>query len=622
MKKALLLVFLLALLALAAALAWLRYGSGGYIAGKIVEYSRQYTGSAIEMQHEPLVRLFPPGLFLEGIAWESADKKSRFDARSLSIAPNAQALLSGRISLEEVILEGPVLKMDLRSSPDKPTQKSEKEAKNNRGEAARGLPFEIGRFIVQKGRLDLLAPASQIRLDELNLSAMNLRGRQDARLSGDFVLEVSRTEAGRELEDFAGNLAFRATARYYEPNLTVRQAAITYTATRGALLEWLSPLRLALDGALNLDSQELNVTQAALSAAQGRFSFHGNVNLPQKSAVGQCTLALDMPKILGQTVPAAVEDENQIVIDSPAQFSESALSLNEIAIKSRLSEGSGKLLFHFPDENNAASIEGALSFRHLALLFGKTEKRGGQPVKTKMDSSAGAPPFGLFPDIDLRLEADDFQYASFRAKKLRATVQGAAGDYRLRNGAMQWADGDIEATASCNFADNLYSVQAKGSRINAGLALRESGFKGFDGGLADFQANLSTSGLDLESLRSTLAGSASFTARDVKINLLRRLAEFLPSGARQALPDAVRLFMADMRANNGELLIEPVKLEAKSLEASGSAGYMPASGKIDGKLQLKFGSISLPLLFSGSVDDISWKLGGEGFLRRLLRDLP
>lgn len=623
MKKILLTAVLALACVTACGLAWLRYGSGDWIARRISEYSRQYTGSEIAMQQEPVAHIFPPALALGGLSWESPDKNMVVSARSLNLTPDALSLLMGRLNLKEILLDGAYLKINLHSGAAKGEEPAKVAAQNSKTESAKVLPLEIGRLIAQKGKVDLYLQGVHIGLNEVNLTADDLRNRQEARLSGDFVLSAAPVGGDQDSAWLAGNLAFRGRARFYDPNLTLRQTAITFTATKGEALAWLSPMQLALDLAINLDDLEARANQASLSSAPGKLTFRGNANFRSGDASGQCTLALDLPRILGQAPDAAfADDESMMLIDSPIEVANSVISLTEIAVKSGLSEGSGNLLFRLPKAGAPCALSGKLAFRKLALWAARESDRSDAQAATKAVAKTGSPPFSLFPELDMRLAAEDFQYGSLRAKKMRATIQGAEGNYALKDGAMNWADGIIEASATGNFAGSLFEVKANGKNINAGLGLQESGFKGFTGGHADFQASLSTRGLDMASLRSTLSGNASFTASDIKINLLEKISRFLPADtAAKYFPDAVRQFMTEMRANNGQLDIDTVKLEAKSLAATGTAHYSPASGKIDGKLDLKVGPVSLPLAFSGPANDISWSVTG-GFFRQLLRDFP
>lgn len=623
MKKIFLIILLVLALMLAAVIAWLRYGSGAWIAGQIAEYSRQYTGSNITLQQTPATRIFPPALVLGGLSWESPDKSYLVSIRSLNIKPDSLSLLLGRLNLSEILLEGINIKINLQQEVVKDSSPANPKAQNSKVESSRGLPFEIGRLIAQKGTVEIFSGNAHVLLDKVNFTADELRNRQEARLAGDFVLSVFSAGEAEADAWLAGNLAFRAKARFYAPNLTLRQTTVTFTATRGEALGWMSPLQLVLDAAINLDSLDLKATQASLSSAQGKLGFSGNVNFKQENASGQCTLAVDLPKILGQATDATfADDESLLVIHSPIEFANSVISLSEIAVKSGVSEGSGKLTFRLPEVGASAALSGNLAFRRLALWSNQTRGKDKAQSESKGNIRGSATPYRLFPQLDLRLAADDFQYGSFRAKKLRASLQGAEGIYALKDGAMQWADGAIEASATGNFSEGSFEVKARGENINAGLGLQESGFKGFSGGEANFRADLFTKGLDIESLRSTLSGKASFGVNEVKINLLENLSKFLPAGAaKKYFPDAVQLFTVEMRAKNGNLNIDSLKLEAKSLEATGTAQYSPTLGKIDGKLDLKVGPISLPLAFSGPANDISWSVTG-GFFRNLLRDLP
>ena len=612
MKKILLAVFLCLLVAIGGCLCWLRYGSGSYIAGLIKEYSQKFSGNELKLSAEPEIRLFPPALVLSGLDWSDPAIDCRFAVNSVKVSVNLFSLFMEEPFLSEILLDGPVLNLDLEKLASAP-----KNTGATRGNSQ--LPFEAGRLVVQKAAFFIKSKGKEYACKEGNFLADNLRARQESELSGNFIVTVTERGAGDKPEPLSGNLAFRAQTRYYQPNLTLKQAAITFTATEGPTLMWLSPLQLAFDGAINFDNFNMRISSASINSTVGKANFKGNAAPTQGQFSGQCTLALLLNKILGQKSQSA--SDSALYIDSSVRFEDNSLFLSDIAIKEGKTEGSGNLVFRLPQKNEIASLSGALSFRNLELW--PSDGGNGRNVESKnVAATTSTPPFSSFPEISLRFGAENFRYGKFAADKVAGVLTGKQASYFLRDASLNWVKGAIKADGTCDFKNNFFKIKASGKGINAGQAMEQAGFQGFTGGSANFAADLSSHGLDLNSIAQTLNGSANFSANDVRINLLEKIAAFLPAKmAENSFPDVVQTLMANLVANNGSIKVDPLKLEAKSLQAAGQANYTAINGHISGNLDLKLGSISLPLAFHGPGNDISWNVSG-GFLKQLLHDLP
>lgn len=620
MKKTLIFVALFLALAICAFLGWLRFGSSGYIAILLENAIQEATGAPLEMKKKPEMSIFPPKLALSELYWENPEHTQRVSISGVTLSPDIFPLFLGQFLFKEIVVESPVANFLFNDSS------SERHATETDSSFSSKFPVKISlpgveKLIIHKGNIGIKLPNGEILFSDANFQGDNLRNRQEALLSGDFILKSELDGQAGKKSRLSGNVAFRGRARFYEPNLTLRQASVSFTATEGEALTWMSPMQLNMEGAYNFENREIRLNSAVISLAPGKLMARGIINVSEMEWEGDGTLELDLNKILGESSGSVnTESRSLLIINSPFRFKDAIFDLKEVAIKGKETEGAGQLVFSLPEDGRLAAIEGNLTFRRLNILPSSAEKT---KMAQKSDSLHNMPPYSVFPRLNLKLKANQFMYGNFSASDAMMELQGESGVYEVRNAAMAWADGNLEAEISANLPKNYFNVKASGQNINAGLALKETGFKGFTGGVADFKADLSSHGLDFDAIRATLQGSVQFAATNVRIDLLQKIAAFLPSdnAFRKNFPDAVQLFSASIAAAKGQMEIDPLKFEAKNLLATGKGKYLLSTGRIDGDLIFRLGSFSLPLKFNGPANDISWSMGG-GFLRQLLKDLP
>lgn len=231
--------FLLWICAIAAALCLALYICGQIVTG---DYAAEKLASALpapapRFQKAPVFTFFPPKLAFGRVEWRGRIGGMRVDFRAAGgeLEGGFFSLLFGKPELGALSLYKPVLSL----APEPGAASSHT-----------GAFSGFSRLLVQDGLVEIKAGGESLALARLRLSAQNLRPRQECEAQCDFILEHSGV---------SGNFAFRGAARYYAPNITFRDAALSFTATEPPELSRLSPMQCQFDGALDLEGERLRI---------------------------------------------------------------------------------------------------------------------------------------------------------------------------------------------------------------------------------------------------------------------------------------------------------------------------------------------------------------------------
>ena len=218
-----------ALLALAAMLTaaflGIHFFGGAYLGKKVSSLA----GPSLELGVEPQFSLLPPRLSFADISWRGSlnGRAARFSAAGAEVKPDLLALLFGKASLAEVVLDRPILTLAQTPATTKTGQPG-----------AIRLPA-LERLVVRDGRLRLPG----LELGNLRLTATNLNPRQEADVQCDFILAAGATQLGA--------LALKSKLRYYAPSLTLRSGFASFTAEGLDL----SPVQAQFSGSITFASE-------------------------------------------------------------------------------------------------------------------------------------------------------------------------------------------------------------------------------------------------------------------------------------------------------------------------------------------------------------------------------
>ncbi|MBD5641667.1 MAG: AsmA-like C-terminal region-containing protein [Desulfovibrio sp.] len=539
---------------LAAGLAGLRH-----LAATRVAHHLQAAG--IELQTTPAIAFFPPAIRLGAVAWQGQIRKIglRFSASDVQASPRLASLLTGRLSLEEVRISAPVIRLSEAG-----------------GRAPASLPQafpEIGRIVCQDGSLRWQRDGESVALDNLRLTAANIRPRAEFELQGDFLLACS----GAGLPNVTGNSALRAKVRYYAPNLSVRDLHATATLTAPDSLASLSPLTLELSGSLDLDSGALRL-QAAAFALPG-FEITGNGLYGDGAFQGECALASTRP------LPFA----SSLKLASRLLIHDRRILLPAIAASLDSCKGAGAMEISY----GAGAPKARASFKMGALQLAGARPYAAMP---------GLPQLPPLPDFQLDVAFTEIRAGNFSIGQPELELAGGSGIIELRRFSCRPGQGKLVASGSVDSRQDLWRLAATGEDLPLGELLALAGLEGFTDGPASLELEFA---LPVENGRFALprlTGFASLAFRDLRLAFLRELTSLLPLlGPVSEIQEVVKNGRIGLKAADGMLDISPFRFSGEGLAGQGQGRLDLADKTLRGDFDLVLGRLEIPVSVSGPL---------------------
>lgn len=602
------------ILGICAALACL--GTAGFLWVKslitpeaIASATEKATGHPLLITKKPQLDLFPPVLGFSSATWQGqiqgADISMEIGACEISLEP--WPLFGGDVVIREIILDSPEIKMQTSASSQKTG------SKRTKSEQKRTL-IPIKRIVVQNGVFHWLSPVRDMKFANINLIADMPGGWKEANLQCDFTSEI--VTAGQQND---GNMAIKGNLRYYPPNLIFRQASATYTPLKGPLPPLFSPLRLSLDGALDLDSLLLRLGEAKLSTPQGELSVRGEYDLNLDSFHGRGALALNLERCASLFSLNGIKKEAALVGEGSLSWTRGQLIGTDFALKCGDCPGTGKFHFILPQGGSPLSATAVVN-----MGFLKTDSIFEEIIREKsIKREESQKPESVWPALDLSLELEGAAWEKLTLTQIKAELSGKDGHYRLEPFEFAWANGQVKASLDMDLVNYARKFTATAVKINLGDALSQTGLPGVKGGVASLSSELSSTGANWTGANANLDGALEVSCRDVQLDLLAGVLKKLPipASVKPALTDTVKLLEASCIIKNEILTIKSLRLSATGLSATGEAVYNIRNNTIEGKLDAKTLDVNLPLKFQGPLNDISWNLD-SGWLNQLKRLLP
>lgn len=368
MKRLLILLSLPALLA--GGVFWLFiWLQNDYLPARLADL--KIMGQPARVDSASISAWFPPAVTLHSISWQGQAPGGRlfFSAQAANVVPDIFSFLRGEPELLEIVIDAPVVyfEKNYESSPAA-------------GEGSADAGIGIGRLVAQNGSARYVDDDMEIFLDDLRLTAENLRPKQEMSLQSDFGMRL--TGSGQEY--VRGNFAVKARARYYSPHITVRAASATFTATGAHIPPLLSPCGAQFDGAFNLVSKSARIARAVIDAPVGRMEIEGEGDSQVFGGKGR--LELDIGKISRWSGTLAV-DSPFILKPELFLFQDAIISLDKLQVQADVEM--------FP--------------RHATRIFSLNGHFGGDGViKADLKKIAGAAGHGR--QLNLRADKIDLGY--------------------------------------------------------------------------------------------------------------------------------------------------------------------------------------------------------------------
>lgn len=629
MKRTLIWISGITLLAICGGWLGLHYLENGYISERISQAALQATGSPIKLKQNPEISLFPPSIKFGQAEWKSPGDPPHivFSTQGGMAELATDQLLGGKLALKMLSLDQPRLEINPAASGVSASAAGNKQdAPKSEGEAF--PPFDLQRLMVHGGAV--IAPIANrvARLEKINLSAENLRKRQDMDIICDFVLNLAdmstKPDGENKAAALAGNLAFKGKARYYEPNITFRQASATFTATDDNAAKEFTPLRLSFDGALNLDNWHYSLQSARLDFPQASASLEGGGDIPAASFLGQINLEANIAR-LARYVGAKHENEkdpaNTLILAGPLVAENQRLAIENLAIKLGDGSGTGKLLIAFPTNEKPLGIEGHINMGKVSLR-GFSLANGDKPANSA-PKQASAGEQRSYPGVNFRVDVAGLDINRLRMANLGFLLHGEDGAYMLDDFTFSIANGGVLASARADLAANEMSLRANGRDVDLGYALNEFGIEGLESGRTAFEAELKATGGDLAALKHSLSGKGQMESRGLKIAALNSITQMLRffGGKNVDFGDSFTLIKAIFSAENGHVRFSPITASSKALSLEGGALVNLKRDYLDGSAQIKALGLSLPVTFGGPFNDIKFGVSPDAIMNAT-KNLP
>lgn len=664
MKRVLLCVLAVVVLAGAGAAFFVTRMDADFIVRRIAEATQNATGAPLQLEAAPHLSLLPPGVRFGQARWSGSLDGC---AVTVSLAGGMARLeltplFSGNIVLSEIRLDRPEADIRLvpagETSADTRAPAGEASPSNKtRGAGARTapddtVPFELARLTVTQGALRLEDAGRVTRVTGFNLALENLRRREEVTLQGDMVLEVGETPASTAAGArvtaaaplLAGNLAFKGALRYYAPNLTFRQTSLAFTPLGGVIPRELAPLQLTLEGALDLGTLGLRLAQARLATPQARLTLQGQGSLDPPAFTGDTRLAASSRKLAalgGLTLPDGAADSIALVWRT--EVAGTGLRLAGISGEAAGVSLDGDLSVDLPTAASAPALRGSLRLGTVALdtllptESAETRAPARAPAGGKI--AAGARPrqattaadgqratAGL-PTLDLRLAMAALRQGAFSLHDIAGHITGRAGRYSLGGLAARLAGGGaLKGDLSADLGAHAYSVSASGSGVDIGALCAAAGKAGVAAGTAAFTVRLKAAGADSRALLASLDGEGVLEGRNLTTPALRNAAQTLGMLRLAAIsvPERVDTARAPFAARGGEITARPITVTASGLSARGEARVSLTREYVDGTATVTTAGLNIPLTFKGPLSDVSVSVDPKFALElgRKLGNLP
>lgn len=535
-----------------------------------------------------------------------------FTAREARIALFPLELLHDQLHIREIYLDEPTLEIKVIAASEDAQRKI---GRDNTASSADKFSLVLDRLMLREGKFIFKKGNQILYLSQLNASADHIGSRQETDLKCDFLGSFGNLLADKLSPVIAGNMAIRTKIRYYAPNLTFRKTAITVTATENPTAIWLSPLTAEMEGVLNTDTLSLRLTTSTFKSSVCALNLDGEYNGLDKSFRGLGSLSFF------QEDPARDEDFHKydLVLASPVNMEKYKISFPDIAISSGSSRGSGQLELRLAQNDENMKLEGNLAFGALSIPVKKEKGRTkSKPQPTHDDAKKKM----LWPEVNISISAHELYYDRFSFSKINFQFLGSGGVYDLRDLIFDWANGTASGKGHINFTEKLVQLKTDGKNIEIGKALGELGISGFQGGQADYDANLAAIGFNMQNIKESLTGDFNFKSRNVKISLLEEIGGFVSRFNIKGLliPKAIDNFNLNAHAENGKINLDASANATDRLKATLKGDVLLATDAVSAQINLDILGMALPVGIDGTLSDISWRIE-PAWLKGLFKSL-
>lgn len=647
MKRVFVWILGIAAVAAAAVAALLSRVDADFVVRQIAETTARATGKPLRFDSPPALSFVPPGVHFERASWGEATDD---DGISVSVKGGMAQLelgplLSGNIVVREIRLDNPTLTARQgRTSTEKTGQsvKSSGTAPASPESAASSLPstlpIELKRLVLRQGAVIYDdAEGQSLRLNDVNLSAENLRAGAEAVVQCDFSFALKKPEKhGADAQPLAGNLALSSHLRFADRVLSFRQTALTVTPLSGPLPKEAGPLQLSCEGALALDGMRLQLTKAWLTTPQARLGVTGEALLTEPSFNGALELDGSLRKLASladvdlKPAPQGVKDG--LRFKSAVRYSSDSLALNKIQMQLDDISLSGDvrlgLASDAPVSVTADVSAGAVNLDNYLPLPDSPAKTSAekQPASAKATGNAAKEPVKThaMPTLDMRAKIDSVHMSDLTAKKISLEVKGEKGRYAISPFSLALGTGgDVKGTARMDMGSKICAIKSSATGVAVGPLLEALGKGRPVDGQAALDADMTMKCTDAAAVRNSLSGQGLLEIRQLHVPGLSSLSKNVSviTGKEGALPDRFDLARAPFTMRDGELTAAPVSITSSGLTAAGRAQISIPQQRIEAAMDVKTLGMTIPVIIKGPLGNASYSIDPR-FALDMAKKLP
>lgn len=524
--------------------------------------------AGLEFESPPHISFFPPSLATGNLVWHGriAGYQLDFSARSAHAALKPASLLAGKPEFIELEINKPDLEINPSAAPA-PVQAS----------LAGEMP-SIGRLVCQDGRIRLHANDRKLVLENLRLTAANLKSREEIDLQSDFTLNYSAPG----LPLVTSISAIQTKARYYAPNLTLRDLRATMTLTSPAAMGRISPLTIGLNGGIDVETSRGRIQALSLSFPGVAIKGHG------QSAEDAFQGAVE----INVTTPF----HEPVNLASALTITKDQIQLPGLKINFNNCSGVGAVSIAFLPAGSP-QVKANFQMGSLELPIMQTSAEAGFQA---LLPAAHLP----VPDFHLTAAFTEIRSGAFHLSSPAIRIAGDNNGIRLEEFSCSPGHGKLLVSGEGDFLQNSWRLTARGDGVLLGEFLDLCDLEGFEYGPANFELGLKIESADRHFLLPTLAGRGNLEFRDLRLKFMQDLAPLLPTLQPLAsLPDLIKKGKIGMVASNGVLEIAPFQFAGKNIKGDGSARVDLAERRLKGAFVFSVNELRIPISLSGSFDD-------------------
>lgn len=615
-----------------------------FVVRQIADATAGATGKPLIFESSPKLSFFPPGVSFGAARWgqPEQDESLAVSVKGGMAELEFMPLLSGTVVLRELRLDNPSVtvrqnargatggKKTADAAPPEKNAVADSKSDGTDASPAKNVktgatprdaapPIEFKRLVIRQGSLSVLdAQGQDIKISDLNLSAVNLRSGQETTVKCDFTIALG--DAPGTAGHIAGNLALSAKLRYAAPNLALRQTSLTFNPLSGQLPKEAGPLQLNIEGSLDMDSLRMRVDKGWLATPQARLGLQGEAAFNPPAFTGNAEID-GSPRKLAALAGLPLKPVAQGVTDglnlkARMAYGNNSLNLSDIHARVdditlrgqfRLGLEPGKPLAITADvQLSAINLDNYLPLPDTAGENGKTGAAPAGGAAAARSSEAGKIPM---PDINIRLTLARLSMEKLQVRDIQLAAQGLRGNYTITalNGVLG-SGGKIHATGAARLADTAnpaYAIKGTASEVNLGNLLESLGKGRPLNGVARLEADLTFAGKNATALQNSLSGKGQLEIRQMHLESMPTLPRNIP-GLQGRVPETIDFVRAPFTARSGEITANPISAGAQGLSARGRAVISLPRRNLDAAINVETLGMTIPLIIRGPFDNISY----------------